>query len=110
MLNRFTQSNYRTICDELALRDPDLAAIINIYGYPPFWNRPNTFETLVHIILEQQVSLASALSALNKLKEQTKELTPENLLLLTDEEMRASYCSRQKTLYITHLAEAIVSA
>jgi DNA-3-methyladenine glycosylase II len=109
MLNRFTQSNYRTICDELALRDPDLAAIINIYGYPPFWNRPNTFETLVHIILEQQVSLASALSALNKLKEQTKELTPENLLLLTDEEMRASYCSRQKTLYIRHLAEAIVS-
>jgi len=109
MLNRFTQSNYRTICDELAFKDADLAAIINTYGYPPFWNRPNTFETLVHIILEQQVSLASALSALNKLKEQTKELTPENLLLLTDEEMRACYCSRQKTLYIRHLAEAIVS-
>jgi DNA-3-methyladenine glycosylase II len=109
VLTRFNQSNYHTICDELALRDPDLAAIINTHGYPPFWNRPNTFETLVHIILEQQVSLASALSALNKLKEQTKQLTPENLLLLTDDEMRACYCSRQKTLYIRHLAEAIVS-
>jgi DNA-3-methyladenine glycosylase II len=109
MLTRFSQSNYHTICDELALRDTDLATIINTYGYPPFWNRPNTFETLVHIILEQQVSLASALSALNKLKEQTHELTPERLLLLTDEEMRACYCSRQKTTYIRHLAEAIVS-
>lgn len=109
MLTQFAQSNYRSICDELALTDADLAAIINTYGYPPFWNRPNTFETLVHIILEQQVSMASALSALNKLKEQTKNLTPENLLRLTDEEMRACYCSRQKTLYIRHLAESIVS-
>jgi DNA-3-methyladenine glycosylase II len=73
------------------------------------WSRPNTFETLVHIILEQQVSLASALSALNKLKEQIQELTPARLLLLTDEEMRACYCSRQKTSYIRYLAEALLS-
>jgi DNA-3-methyladenine glycosylase II len=107
--NRFTQSNYHTICDELALIDPDLQKIINIYGYPPFWSRPNSFETLVHIILEQQVSLASALSALNKLKERLRELTPAQLLLLTDEEMRACYVSRQKTVYLRYLAEAILS-
>jgi DNA-3-methyladenine glycosylase II len=107
--NRFTQSNYHTICDQLAAIDADLAGIIKIYGYPPFWSRPNTFETLVHIILEQQVSLASALSALNKLKERLQELSPANVLLLTDEEMKACYCSRQKTLYIKHLAEALLS-
>ena len=84
-------------------------AIITAYGYPPMWSRPNTFETLVHIILEQQVSLASALSALNKLKERVQELTPSRLLLLTDEEMRACYCSRQKTSYIKYLAEALLS-
>jgi DNA-3-methyladenine glycosylase II len=109
VINCFTKSNYHTICDELAIIDPDLAIIINTYGYPPFWSRPNTFETLVHIILEQQVSLASALSALNKLKERIQELTPARILLLTDEEMKACYCSRQKTGYIKYLAEAILS-
>ncbi len=109
MTNKFTQSTYHTICDELAAIDADLAAIIKTHGYPPFWSRPNTFETLVHIILEQQVSLASALSALNKLKERIQEITPARLLLLTDEEMRACYCSRQKTGYIRYLAEALLS-
>ena len=109
MINRFTQSNYHNICDGLTAEDADLAAILNTYGYPPFWHRPNTFETLVHIILEQQVSLASALSALKKLRERLQEITPARILLLTDEEMKACYCSRQKALYIRHLAEAILS-
>jgi len=109
MPEQFTKTNFYSICDQLAATDADLAAIINTYGYPPLWSRPNTFETLVHIILEQQVSLASALSALNKLKERVGELTPARLLLLTDEEMRACYCSRQKITYIKYLAEALLS-
>ena len=109
MIQQFTQSNYHAICDQLATADPDFQKIINAYGYPPFWSRPNSFESLVHIILEQQVSLASALSALNKLKERVQELTPARVLLLTDEEFRACYCSRQKTAYIKYLAEALLS-
>jgi len=107
MADRFNQSNYQNICDTLASGDNDLASIINTYGYPPLWSRPNTFETLVHIILEQQVSLASALSALNKLRERLAEIIPERLLLLTDEEMRACYVSRQKAIYLRHLAQAL---
>ena len=109
MITSFNQSNYYSICNELASKDAGLSAVIQNYGYPPLWSRPNTFETLVHIILEQQVSLASALSALNKLKEHVLELTPSRILLLTDEEMKACYCSRQKTGYIKYLAEAILS-
>jgi DNA-3-methyladenine glycosylase II len=109
MNNKFTRDSFHSFCDKLIATDTDLAAIFNAYGYPPFWNRPNTFETLVHIILEQQVSLASALSALNKLKERLQELTPARLLLLTDEEMRACYVSRQKNSYLKYLAEAILS-
>jgi DNA-3-methyladenine glycosylase II len=109
MLKQFNQSNYRAICDELAAADADLANIINTHGYPPLWSRPNTFETLVHIILEQQVSLASALSALNKLRERIQEITPARVLLLTDEEFKACYFSRQKTTYTKYLAEAIIS-
>lgn len=109
MFKQFNHSNYHAICDELALADEDLAVIINTYGYPPLWSRPNTFETLVHIILEQQVSLASALSALNKLRERVQEITPARVLLLTDEEFKACYFSRQKTTYTKYLAEAIIS-
>ncbi len=108
MSKQFSQSNFHQICDQLAARDSDLAAIIDSYGYPPMWSRPNSFDTLVHIILEQQVSLASALSALNKLKERLQELTPARVLLLTEEEMRACYVSRQKSSYIKFLAEALL--
>ncbi|HVW96778.1 MAG TPA: hypothetical protein VHA56_12485 [Mucilaginibacter sp.] len=109
MTNRFSRKTYHLICDQLAAADADLALIIKNHGYPPLWSRPNTFETLVHIILEQQVSLASALAALNKLKERLQELTPARLLLLTDEEMRACYVSRQKAIYLKYLAEALLS-
>ena len=109
MILTFNSSNYHNICDELAQKDADLKSIIQSYGYPPMWSRPNTFESLVHIILEQQVSLASALSALNKLRDYVQQITPGRVLLLTDEEFRACYCSRQKTAYIKYLAEAILS-
>src|SRR5215469_8115574 len=109
MIHDFTPDNYQSFCEELGKRDTDLQNIINTYGYPPFWSRTNSFESLVHIILEQQVSLAAANSALNKLKEQVQELTPGRILLLTDEEMRACYVSRQKNGYIKYMAEAILS-
>ncbi|MFB9841037.1 DNA-3-methyladenine glycosylase family protein [Mucilaginibacter ginsenosidivorans] len=109
MIQQYTPTNYKSICDELAATDADLKQIIDTYGYPPFWSRTNTFESLVHIILEQQVSLASALSALNKLRERAQEITPARILLLTDEEMRACYVSRQKNSYIKYLAEALLS-
>jgi DNA-3-methyladenine glycosylase II len=72
------------------------------------WTRPNSFETLVHFILEQQVSLASALAALEKLRERITGIIPERLLQLTDEELRACYFSRQKIIYVRALAKAIV--
>ncbi|RKR81124.1 DNA-3-methyladenine glycosylase II [Mucilaginibacter gracilis] len=109
MFNQFNKTNYRHLCDQLGDTDPTLQQIIKKHGYPPFWERPNTFESLVHIILEQQVSLASALSALNKLKDKITEITPARVVLLTDEELRACYFSRQKTIYIRHLAENILN-
>lgn len=72
------------------------------------WSRPNTFETLVHIILEQQVSLASAKATLEKLRVRITDITPENFLTLDDVELKNCYFSRQKTLYTRNLAEEIV--
>jgi DNA-3-methyladenine glycosylase II len=104
----FSSSNFHSVCDQLARKDKDLAAVIELYGYPPMWTRPNSFETLVHFILEQQVSLASALAALEKLRERIRLITPERLLQLNDTELRDCYFSRQKIVYVKSLAKAII--
>ncbi|CAN5512502.1 DNA-3-methyladenine glycosylase [soil metagenome] len=105
----FDINNFEALCDKLAKKDKDLKNIIHQYGYPPFWDRTASFETLVYIILEQQVSLSSARAAFLKLKEKLTDITPESLLKLSDDELRACYFSRQKTIYARHLARAIAS-
>lgn len=108
-MNTFTETTLITYCDKLAKKDKHLKGIITQHGYPPFWNRTASFATMVHIILEQQVSLASAKAAFLKLQEKIGHILPEKLLLLTDEEMKACYFSRQKMVYARHLATAVVN-
>lgn len=106
---QFSKENFHALCDELAAKDKHLKKILSDYGYPPLWTRLNTFETLVLTILEQQVSLASAYAAYKKLKEKVEKITPENLLQLTDDELRSCYFTRQKTGYVRGLAASITS-
>lgn len=94
---------------ELAAVDPDLAAIHARLGLPPLWAREPGFPTLIHIILEQQVSLASARAAFDKLRAEVNPLTPEGLLALDDETLKRVGFSRQKMGYARSLAGAIVS-
>lgn len=109
MIKTLDEKNLLTACKKLSKQDEDLAFIFQTYGTPPLWAREPDFATLIHIILEQQVSLASALSAFNKLKEKLGAITPEGILSLTDAEMRAAYFSRQKTIYARELATAILN-
>jgi DNA-3-methyladenine glycosylase II len=104
----FSEKTLPVLCDDLARKENVFRNIIQRFGYPPFWQRPANFETLVHYILEQQVSLASALAALNKLKERLGEITPSSLLKLDDADLRACYISRQKIIYTRHLANCIL--
>jgi DNA-3-methyladenine glycosylase II len=92
---------------KLSQSDPDLAAVIKNYGLPPLWSREPGFPTLVYIILEQQVSLASARALYQRLQEAVKPLTPARFLKLTEIEMRRLGFSRQKAHYTRLLAEAI---
>lgn len=107
-INTFDEVTFIQHCDHLAKKDKHLKQVIDTYSYPPLWKRKHGFETLIHIILEQQVSLASARAALNKLKEKIGTVTPEKVLSLTDAELKACYFSRQKIIYARHLAEAIL--
>ncbi len=71
---------------------------------PPLWAREASFATLVHLILEQQVSLASALAAFDRLRAATVEVTPAAFLTLDDRTLRAIGFSRQKAGYARDLA------
>ncbi len=92
----------------LARRDPDLRRVVKRFGAPPMWERESGFSTLLHIILEQQVSLASARAAHNKLLELVSPLTPERFLQLDDTALKTVGFSRQKTDYGRNLAQSIV--
>lgn len=93
--------------DELAATDGDLAGIVARHGPPPLWDRPAGFPTLIHIILEQQVSLASAKAAFDRLVAATDPLTPDAFLALTDAELLTIGFSRQKARYGRALAAEI---
>lgn len=92
----------------LSARDPALADVVGRYGPPPMWAREPGFPTLVLLILEQQVSLASAAAAFERLVTRTgTPLRPTSLLALSDAELLAAGFSRQKTRYARALATAI---
>ncbi|HEX8882248.1 MAG TPA: hypothetical protein VF749_19540 [Candidatus Acidoferrum sp.] len=91
----------------LTERDEHLAEVVATYGRPPLWVREPGFPTLVYIILEQQVSLASAKAAFDRLVATVKPLTPRGFLKLDDAELLRIGFSRQKALYIRLLAESL---
>ena len=95
--------------DDLAARDADLAGIVARHGRPPLWDREPGFPTLVHLILEQQVSLASARSAFDRLVAVADPLSPSRFLELDDAQLLAIGFSRQKARYARALAGAIES-
>ena len=108
MNSRLTLETFNKALTILAHRDPDLGAVIEKFGKPPIWRRPRGFETLVLLILEQQVSLASARAAFDRLSAIAVDLRPEKMLTLRDDEYRAAGVSRQKTRYIRHLSGCVL--
>ena len=107
MIHRLDKHSYRKGLAELAGRDADLGRVLYELGPPPMWDRKPGFPTLVHIILEQQVSLASARSCFDKLLAVLDDLTPALLLELDDDTLKRAGFSRQKTDYVRILAGAL---
>ena len=96
----------RDAASALAARDPDLAGILDRHGPPPLWDRPPGFETLVAIVLEQQVSLRSGAAALERLRVAAGSVEPGPVAALGEEGARAAGLTRQKARYVIGLAEA----
>lgn len=107
-MERLSTPSLRVATARLTELDPALSASVARHGTPPLWAREPGFATLVHLILEQQVSLASAQAAFDRLSVALGgDLAPTPLLRLTDDTLRAIGFSRQKAAYARGLATAI---
>jgi DNA-3-methyladenine glycosylase II len=92
----------------LAARDPILGRIHRAHGDPPLWARDPGFATLVWIVLGQQVSLASATAAFERLRGACGgRVTPASVLGLELPGLRACGLTRQKAGYVQELAAAL---
>lgn len=103
-----TSETLPPLAEKLAKTEPLFHTVLKKHGCPPLWGREPGFATLLHIILEQQVSLASAKACFDKLSARLGNITPAGVSRLNDVEMRADGFSRQKAGYARHLAEAVI--
>lgn len=92
----------------LAEQDPDLGGIVARHGIPPMWGREPGFAALFHIILEQQVSQASALTLFRRVGADMGGVTPERVRDQGVAGLRALGLTRQKAHYCDALARAVL--
>lgn len=92
----------------LVADDSDLAAVVGRHGRPHFWSRPPTFATLVLLILEQQVSLASGKAVFDRLRELVGEVVPGRVAEQDLDALRSVGMTRQKSTYVADLAVGIL--
>ncbi|HXF61234.1 MAG TPA: hypothetical protein VNK95_06435 [Caldilineaceae bacterium] len=107
--NALDETTLQAGLEALAARDADLGGVLARLGPPPLWARPPGFKTLILIILEQQVSLASARAAYTRLAAAASPLTPAAFLALDDAALKAIGFSRQKSAYARHLAQELLA-
>lgn len=107
MINYLNDKNLKTAVKEICKRDKDLAAIYKTDGVPPLWARKPGFATLIKIILEQQVSLASAKAINDKLHKNIKPFTPTKFIDTGISGLRKLGVTRQKSSYCINLAKTV---
>lgn len=92
----------------LTQKDEVLKRIISEFGLPIIQKREEGFASMCHIILEQQVSIASAKAAYEKLVNLVGKVDPFTIHNATDEDLRSCGISRQKTIYLKDVAQRVI--
>jgi DNA-3-methyladenine glycosylase II len=92
----------------LSKKDKDLAALYEADGVPPLWARRPGFTTLIKIILEQQVSLASAKAVYRKLESNINPFAPTRFEELGIAYLKSLGVTRQKSSYCINIAAAVL--
>jgi DNA-3-methyladenine glycosylase II len=92
----------------LAARDPDLAVLAAKNGLPPMWARRPGFPTLVHIVLEQQVSIAAARTLFRRVSAELGGMTPDRVAERGIPGLHRLGITRQKASYCHAIALAVL--
>ncbi|MGC2415676.1 MAG: DNA-3-methyladenine glycosylase 2 family protein [Stellaceae bacterium] len=98
------EEGVEALVEETVFRD-----ILERAGRPRFRRRRNGFATLLHIILEQQVSIDAAAAMHRRLSGLCEPLAPMPFLALDDATLRSCGFSRQKMDYARRLAALVAS-
>ncbi len=106
-MDHLTEESLADAAAALAARDADLAGIFHRLGPPPLWAREPGFPTLVRIVLEQQVSLASARAAFRRLVSGVAPFSARRCVEAGEAQLRAQGLTRQKAAYCVHIARSI---
>lgn len=101
--------NKKEAVEFLIKTDPLLAKLIKEFGTPKLWTRPEGFETLINIIVEQMLSVKAAASIFERFKKTIKKVTPQNILKADDEKLREVGLSYSKIKYCKNISQAVVS-
>jgi DNA-3-methyladenine glycosylase II len=108
MSKALTYASLREGVRELSARDKTLSAIASRLGVPPLWARRPGFPTLVHIILEQQVSIGAARTLFQRLKRHVGVVSARSIHAMGEQGLREFGLTRQKARYCHGLAELIL--
>ena len=108
-VSRLDRKTLLAATSELCAGDGDLRGVVEQFGPPPLWARPPGFAALLRIILEQQVSVASARATFSRLKAVVEPVTADRVVKLSREDLRALGFTRQKAGYCLDLAARVDS-
>ena len=101
-------SELKRAAQRLARIDPALGEVLKCHGPPPLWKRPATFATMVHVLLEQQVSLVSAMATFKRLEAACQgRVTANRVCDLGESALRKLGLTRQKSRYAAALAAEV---
>lgn len=106
---QLTRETLSLAAEELAGRDRYLGSIYELLGPPPLWARRPGFETLLRIILEQQVSLISARAMFARLQSNIEPFSAEGFIEFGEMNLRGLGVTRQKAHYCMQVAEAFTN-
>ncbi len=94
---------------QVAKLEPRFAAVLRRHGEPPSRKRRGGFETVLKIIVQQQVSLASADAIWRRLRKGLGAVNPDAVLALDEDTLRSFGLSRPKAIYARGLADEVAS-
>ena len=94
--------------DLLETNDPIFGAIESRFGRPPFFLRKQGYTSLIHIILEQQVSLQSAQKIFDRMQLVLGTVEPQSVAAAVSTQWKTIGVTRQKKAYIQGIACAVL--